>query len=49
MWSIAEYCDHARQVRFGMRLMLDVAVADPGTDLGPRPSRVSIRNPALST
>jgi hypothetical protein len=26
-----------RQVRFEMRFMLDVAVADPGTDLGPRP------------
>jgi hypothetical protein len=30
------------------RFLLDVAVADPGTDLGPRPSRVSIRNPTLS-
>lgn len=37
MWSIAEYCDHVREVLFGMRFMLDVAVADPGTDLGPAP------------
>src|ERR687897_1889259 len=37
MWSIAEYCDHVREVLFGMRFMLDVAVVDPGTDLGPAP------------
>ena len=37
MWSIAENCDHVREVLFGMRFLLDVAVADPGTDLGPAP------------
>src|SRR5918996_2691047 len=37
MWSIAESCDHVREVLFGMRFMLDVAVVDPGTDLGPAP------------
>jgi hypothetical protein len=37
MWSIAEYVDHVREVLFGMRFLLDVALADPGTDLGDAP------------
>jgi hypothetical protein len=37
MWSIAEYTDHVREVLFGMRLVLDSAVANPGIDLGPAP------------
>jgi hypothetical protein len=37
MWSIAEYADHVREVLFGMRFVLDVAVTQPGTDLGESP------------
>jgi hypothetical protein len=37
MWSIAEYVDHVREVLFGMRFLLEVALADPGTDLGDAP------------
>jgi DinB superfamily len=37
-WSIAEYADHVREVLFGMRFLLDVAVTQPGTDLGESPS-----------
>jgi hypothetical protein len=36
-WSIAEYADHVREVLFGMRFLLDVAVGQPGTDLGASP------------
>jgi len=38
MWSIAEYVDHVREVLFGMRFLLDVALADPDTDLGDAPT-----------
>jgi len=39
IWSIAEYADHMREVLFGMRFLLEVAIGQPGTDLGeaPRP------------
>jgi len=37
MWSIAEYTDHVREVLFGMRFVLDSAVAQPGIDLGDAP------------
>lgn len=37
MWSIAEYVDHVREVLFGMRFILDSAVANPGVDLGQAP------------
>jgi hypothetical protein len=37
MWSIAEYVDHVREILFGMRFVLDAAVAQPGTDLGEPP------------
>jgi DinB superfamily len=37
MWSIAEYADHVREVLFGMRFLLDTAIAQPGTDLGESP------------
>jgi hypothetical protein len=37
-WSIAEYADHVREVLFGMRFLLDVAVTQPGIDLGDSPS-----------
>ena len=37
MWSIAEYVDHVREVLFGMRFVLDTALAEPGTDLGKPP------------
>src|SRR5690349_3107825 len=37
MWSIAEYVDHVREVLFGMRFVLDTALAEPGTDLGEPP------------
>jgi hypothetical protein len=37
-WSIAEYLDHVREVLFGMRFLLDVAVQQPATALGESPS-----------
>lgn len=37
MWSILEYADHVREVLFGMRFVLDSAVAQPGVDLGEAP------------
>lgn len=37
MWSIAEYTDHVRETSFGMRFVLDLALAEPGTDLGEPP------------
>jgi hypothetical protein len=37
-WSIAEYADHVREVLFGMRFLLDMAITQPGTDLGESPS-----------
>jgi hypothetical protein len=37
VWSIAEYVDHVREVLFGMRFVLDSAVAEPGIDLGAGP------------
>jgi hypothetical protein len=37
MWSIAEYADHVREVLFGMRFLLDTAVARPGIDIGDAP------------
>jgi hypothetical protein len=37
-WSIAEYVDHVREVLYGMRFLLNTAVAQPGTDLGDSPS-----------
>jgi len=40
MWSIAEYVDHVREVLFGMRFLLDSALADPGTDLGHGPAPI---------
>jgi hypothetical protein len=36
-WSIVEYVDHVREVLFGMRFVLDSAVAQPGVDLGDAP------------
>lgn len=36
-WSIAEYTDHVREVLFGMRFLLDSALAEPGKDLGQSP------------
>jgi hypothetical protein len=40
MWSIAECTDHVRGTTFGQRFILDVALADPGTDLGPAPKPI---------
>jgi hypothetical protein len=37
MWSIAEYVDHVREVLFGMRFLLDIAIENPGTELGEAP------------
>lgn len=37
MWSILEYADHVREVFFGMRFVLDSAVAQPGVNLGEPP------------
>jgi hypothetical protein len=47
MWSIAEYVDHVREVLFGMRFILDVAVDSPGTDLGasPQPAFAEVPRP----
>ena len=30
MWSIGEYVDHVREVLFGMRFLIDIAVSSPG-------------------
>lgn len=38
LWSISEYANHVREVLFGMRFLLDIAVTQPGTDLGESPS-----------
>lgn len=46
MWSIAEYVDHVREVLFGMRFVFDVAVSQPGTDLGPAPDSTFSPEPA---
>ena len=35
-WSIAEYVDHLREVAFGMRMVVEVALDEPGKDLGPQ-------------
>lgn len=40
MWSIAEYTDHVRETVFGMRFILEIALADPGIDLGAPPEPV---------
>jgi hypothetical protein len=40
MWSIAEYTDHVRETVFGMRFILDIALTDPGIDLGAPPEPV---------
>jgi hypothetical protein len=45
MWSIAEYVDHVREVLFGMRFILDVAVDSPGTDLGASPQPAFTETP----
>jgi hypothetical protein len=34
MWSIAEYTDHVRETTFGMRFVLEMALTQPGIDLG---------------
>lgn len=36
-WSVGEYADHVREVRFAMRFLLDIARDAPGTDLGSAP------------
>lgn len=36
-WSIAEYTDHVRETTFGMRFVLDIALTNPGADLGEPP------------
>lgn len=36
-WSIAEYVDHVREVAFGNRMAIELALADPGVDLGDPP------------
>lgn len=45
MWSIGEYVDHVREVLFGMRFVLDSAVAQPGVDLGDPPEPVFAPEP----
>jgi hypothetical protein len=37
MWSIAEHTDHVRETVFGMRFLLDTALAEAGTSLGEPP------------
>lgn len=36
-WSIVEYLDHVREVAFGNRMAIEIALQDPGTDLGEPP------------
>lgn len=36
-WSIGEYVDHVREVAFGNRFAIDLAVSQPGTDVGNAP------------
>jgi hypothetical protein len=45
MWSIAEYADHVREVLFGMRILLDTAISQPGTDLGESPPSLFASQP----
>ena len=37
MWSIGEYTDHVRETIFGMRFVLDMALQEPGVNLGEPP------------
>ena len=46
-WSIAEYVDHVREVLFGMRFVLDSAVAQPGADLGEPPEALFSPEPRV--
>ena len=46
MWSIGEYVDHVREVLFGMRFLIDIAVENPGTDLGDPPEPACSATPA---
>jgi S-DNA-T family DNA segregation ATPase FtsK/SpoIIIE len=49
-WSIAEYTDHVREVVFGMRVLLEMVVSQPGIDLGdshaspfePQPRKIDV-------
>jgi len=34
-WSVAEYGDHIRETLFGMRMLVELAMNEPGMDLGP--------------
>ncbi len=36
-WSVNEYVDHLREVFFGMRMLIELALEEPGRDLGPMP------------
>ena len=38
VWSIAEYVDHMREMVFGNRFMVDLALENPGVDLGEAPA-----------
>ena len=44
-WSIAEYTDHVREVLFGMRFLLEIAITREGTDLGESPSSPFLPEP----
>ncbi len=37
VWSIAEYTEHLREMVFGNRFMIDLALENPGVDLGAAP------------
>lgn len=37
MWSIGEYTDHVCETTFGMRFVLDMALQEPGVNLGDPP------------
>jgi len=39
-WSIAEYVDHVQEVAFVNRSAIDMALNEPGADLGPAPEPV---------
>ena len=38
-WSVAEYIDHMREVTFGIHLAMQVAIQEPGADLGEPPDQ----------
>ncbi|MGH1489837.1 MAG: MOSC domain-containing protein [Acidimicrobiales bacterium] len=46
-WSIIEYLDHLREVVFGSRMAIEIALSEPGADLGD-PPEMGIFGPSKS-